>query len=389
MVVKEHNVTEPLILSFANQTRPDEIRINVMVGTKSLGTAWFRSRTGLALVQNGNALFCLGIYPASEVGSDLIIKGAVERDLLDRAGLISGMFHSWWSGCRTVSIDAQIDEPTQFAAKGSAAAFFSGGVDSSFTLAQELENLQGIITILGADIPLGECEANDQLAQVCQNVATDLGIEPVVIETNIRDIFYPYAGWTEYHGSVLSAIGHMLSERFDRVLISASGNEFAWDVPWGSHPQLDPLFGSTHLKVEHFGLEERVDKIARISSVDTLMRHLRVCNVSRTNCGVCEKCTFVMAALSFLSMSDKSRTFPEYDPLGGSLRVLDDAILTEFVRFGERAEREGRPDLAARIHAEISRYNRARRLKNVFGLSNLDARLRVLKHRLRYRGLKI
>ncbi|WP_114285913.1 hypothetical protein [Candidatus Halocynthiibacter alkanivorans] len=380
---------EPLILSFADQTRADEIRVNVMAGSKSLGTAWFRSRTGRALGPNGNALFCLGLFPASEVGSRLIVKAAVDRNLLERAGQISGMFRSWWPGCRTVSVDAEVAEPTRSVAKGAAAVFFSGGVDSSFTLAQEHENLQGIITILGADIPLNDREANDRLDQTCRDVARDFGIEPVVIETNVREIFHRYAGWTEYHGSVLSAIGHMLSDRFCRVLISASGNEFARNVPWGSNPELDPLFGTEQLAVEHFGLEERVDKIARISTVNTLMRHLRVCNVSRSNCGVCDKCTFVMAALSLLSMSDKSQTLPVFQPSVGSFHILDDAILSEFVRFRDKADSEGRSDLLPQLDAEISRYHRTRKFKSLLGLSNLDARFRVMKHRMRYRGIKI
>lgn len=375
---------EPLILSFADQTRANQICVNVMAGSKSLGTAWFRSRTGHALIPNGNALFCLGLFPASEVGSRLIIKGAVDHNLLERAGQISGMFRSWWPPCGIVRVDARSAEPTRSVAKA-AAVFFSGGVDSSFTLAQEHENLQGIITILGADIPLNDREANDRLDQTCRDVARNFGIEPVVIETNVREIFHRYAGWTEFHGSVMSAIGHMLSDRFSRVLISASGNEFARNVPWGSNPELDPLFGTKRLAVEHFGLEERVDKIARISTFDTLMRHLRVCNVSRSNCGVCDKCTFVMAALSLLSMSDKSQTFPAFQPSVGSFHILDDAILSEFVRFRDKADSEGRSDLLPQIDVEISRYQRTRKFKNLLGLSNLKAQLRVMKHQIRYR----
>lgn len=379
---------EPLTLSFADQTRMNEIRVNVMAGSKLLGTAWFRSRRGHALVPNDNALFCLGLFPASEVGSRLIIKGAVDRNLLERASQISGMFRSWWPQCRIVRVDAEIAEPTRSVTKA-AAVFFSGGVDSSFTLAQEHENLQGIITILGADIPLNDREAINFLDQTCRDVARDFGIEPVVIETNVREIFNHYAGWTEYHGSVLSAIGHMLSDRFNRVLISASGNECARNVPWGSNPELDPLFGTEQLAVEHFGLEERLDKIACISTFDTLMRHLRVCNVSRSNCGVCDKCTFVMAALSLLSMSDKSQTFPAFQPSVGSFHILDDAILSEFIRFRDKADSEGRSDLLPQIDAEISRYQRTRKFKSLVGLSNLEARLRVMKHRMRYSGIRI
>lgn len=78
-----------------------------------------------------------------------------------------------------------------------------------------------------------------------------------------------------------------------------------------------------------------------------------------------------------------------FQPSVGSFHILDDAILSEFVRFRDKADSEGRADLLPQIDAEISRYHRTRKFKSVLGLSNLDARLRVMKHRMRYRGIRI
>ncbi len=64
--------------------------------------------------------------------------------------------------------------------------------------------------------------------------------------------------------------------------------------PWGSHPDLDPLWSSDDVRVEHHGIDTtRSQKISAIAESAVAMRHLRVCwkNTNETyNCGTCEKC---------------------------------------------------------------------------------------------------
>ncbi|SNX70995.1 hypothetical protein SAMN05878503_107110 [Cereibacter ovatus] len=376
---------QPLRLAFAPQTDPAEIRVRIAAGPHQLGTARFTCRTGQRLTPTADALLCLGLYPASETGTALEIDGAVDAGLLSRAATITGMFRDWWPGCRSVPVSAQRAAPRTAPPADGTAAFYSGGIDSSFTLADALPRLTAIVTLLGVDVPLSDQEGCARMEAMCRDVAARLGIEAVVIETDIRQKFHRHASWIEFHGSALAAIGHLLSGRIGRILIAASGDEKAWGAPWGSHPGLDPLFGSAALTIEHHGLVARVDKIARIAPNDALMHHLRVCNVARHNCGVCDKCTFAMRALAILGASGRAPTFPPAVPGQGRFKITDDAFLSEMEKLRARAEEASdATTFLPEIDRAIAVYRRKRLWRRGFGLESLPARLRVAKHRWRW-----
>lgn len=372
----------PLRLEF---TQSDQARarlcIDIHAGNRKMGTIWFRSRNG-TLRPDPNALLCLGLYPAAECGADLAISGAVDADLLARAPQITGMFNTWW-GCRQIAIDAVPAPPHAVDGGRGTAAFFSGGIDSSFTLADAGARLSALITLVGIDVPLGDARRVARLARLCEDTANHYGLEPVVIETNLNEVLHPYASWIHLHGGAMAAIGHMLAHRFERVLIASSGNETAWAVPWGSHPGLDPLFGSADVQIEHHGLVSRYDKIARLDAHDLLLRNLRVCNKAGHNCGICDKCTFAMRALAILGISDRAPGFPPNDLTKGGYHIVDDAFLSEMLRLRAAALAADHPEMIPEIDQAIARYRRRTR-RWLPGLAWLHNRMRIVKHRLRY-----
>ncbi len=369
-------------LRFEPQGQPSEINVVIETEGRPRFNAYFRCRTGQALRPNPDALFCLGIYPASEIGATLVIDGAVDDELLDRAGQIGGLFHSWWPDCQIAEVRASRGKPPARPRAQGAALFFSGGVDSSYSLLAERQNLSAIVTVLGVDAPLSDNAATARLEAMCHEVAAAKDVEPIVIETNVRQAIHPIAGWIEYHGGALAAIGHMLSDRVDRLLIASSGNEATWTSPWGSHPALDPLLSSSKLRVEHHGLVSRFDKIEKISNDPVVMEHLRVCNRARQNCGHCDKCAFVMRSLKVLGF-DSAATFPPFTPRKGHLKIVDDAFLTEVGRLEQAASDAGHDDIAQEARATIAAYRSGSTI-----LKSLRQRwrswARVTRHRRRW-----
>lgn len=372
----------PLRLAFAGDGQDRaKLCIDVHAGSRKLGRIWFRTRTG-TLRPDPNALLCLGLYPAAECGAELAISGAVDADLLARAPRINGMFKTWWN-CRQIGIHAAPAPPRTVEGGRGMAAFFSGGIDSSFTLAGAGPRLSALITIVGVDVPLSDATRVAQLARLCEDTAAFYGLEPVVIETNLNDVLHPYASWIHLHGAAMASIGHMLAHRFERVLIASSGNETAWNVPWGSHPGLDPLFGSAALQIEHHGLVSRYDKIARLATHDLLLRNLRVCNKAGYNCGICDKCTFAMRALAILGISARAPGFPPNDLTKGGYRIVDDAFLSEMQRLRAAALAANHPEMIPEIDQAMARYRR-RIARWLPGLTRVHNRMRIMKHRLRY-----
>lgn len=379
-------MTAPLHLSFEPQTKPEELRVALAAGDRRIGEAWFRCRSGHSLRENPDALFALGLYPASEVGVGLSLSGEVDGELFSRSDRITGLLRSWWPDCSPVAVSAETHVPVPVPEDRGAALFYSGGVDSSFSLLDAGSRLTALITLLGVDVPLSDRPACARLEQNCREIAGRHGLDAIVIETNVSEVFHPFASWIEHHGAAMAAIGHMLSDHLGRVLISASGNETSWNGPWGSHPALDPLYGSACLAVEHHGLVSRFDKIALILDDQVLMRHLRVCNRERRNCGYCDKCSFAMRAFEILDGGDRAVTFPPLTPRRGKLKIFDDAFLSEMERLRGAAADAGRDDMLPEIDGVIVDYRgRApwrRRLR-----ARTRTWSRVMRHRLRWRRI--
>lgn len=377
-------MTAALQLSFEPQTQPQELRVAVFAGNRHIAEVWFRCRSGHKLTANADALFALGLYPASEVGTALVLAGEVDPDLLVRSNQITALYRDWWSDCRQVEVSASTRHATATAMEQGTALFYSGGIDSSFSLVEAGPRLSAIVTMLGVDVPLSDRAACGQLERLCHDVAQSRRIDAIVIETNVREVFHPFAGWIEHHGAVMAAIGHMLSRNVGRIIISASGNETAWDSPWGSHPALDPLYGSATLAVEHHGLVSRFDKIARILSEDDLMRNLRICNRQRENCGLCDKCAFAMRAFEILRAGERAVTFPPVSPRRGRLKIVDDAFLSEMERLRAAATEAGPKDMLPELDGIIAAYRGHATWPRLLRMRALNF-LRVARHHLRWR----
>jgi hypothetical protein len=202
------------------------------------------------------------------------------------------------------------------------AAFFSGGVDSWFTVlrhAPERESaaigrVDDLITVHGFDIPL---DAQDEFAKLHATLAQGaqaLGRKLIVARTNLRrngSLWVKGWGWLT-NGAGLASVALMLEKRYGKVLIGSSypyGSLF----PWGSHPMTDGLFSTRSLTVKQDGAPfTRTEKTALIARHAIALAHLHVCwkNGAASNCGICPKCIRTMATLQLLGAFEIANPFP-------------------------------------------------------------------------------
>lgn len=374
-----------LDLAFDGSAEPHEARIRLTAGQRPIGTIFFRCETA-PLAANAGALLCLGLIPAMEVHAPLRVAGPVDPALLASAAAIQDLLRSWYPAYRTVPVTADAADRAYPAGRGSA-LFYSGGIDSSHSLAQEKDRLDALVTIVDASAPGRPGPAGERLVAALSRAAAAYGLEPVVIETNVRAVMQPYLGWIEFHGSAMAAIRHLLADRFETMLIASSGDETSWSTPWGSHPALDPLLGTPGARIEHHGLVKRLDKIRSILTQPVLMEHLHICNSDpRVNCGRCTKCHFAMACLEVLDAVDDAPGFPRH-PRDAPYRfhVADDATRSEYVHLRAAASATGRcGGLVADVDRALATYDGARRWRSGLDTGALGQRLKRAKHRARY-----
>ena len=207
-----------------------------------------------------------------------------------------------------------------------AASLLSGGVDSLATLRTNRidfprdhpRSIRDCLVIHGFDVG-GSERSGPQTAHFCRaaqslsRVAADADCRLVPIHTNVRlldddDHFTLY----EFQGAVLSSVAHALSRQISLLYVASSG-DYRFCGPFGSHPLLEPNYGSVELQILHDGFRfSRLDKLSIVADWNVALENLRVCTSApdtALNCGACEKCVRTMLELLAIGKLDAASSF--------------------------------------------------------------------------------
>jgi len=192
------------------------------------------------------------------------------------------------------------------------ATFFSGGVDSTATLLNRLDEKPDLITVWGSDIPLDDVKGWQQVKKDVEGYAVRFGLKTLFIESAFR-LFINYAyldndfsrilgtGWWYGMQHGIGLIGHAAPyaglHSLKTVYIPGTFSSNNCDgLKCASVPWIDDQVRFVCSSVLHEGFAyHRQDKIRQICQYcrDTNEQLvLRVCWESRGggNCSRCEKC---------------------------------------------------------------------------------------------------
>ena len=282
----------------------------------------------------GPEAFLAGVLiPALHFGERRIaINEAVCPVFLEGLSFIMGLMAHWSDGQMSpLNLDAERRPlPLYSSDDRRCGLFLSGGIDSLATLrCNHLRyppghpyRVQDCLMVHGFDIG-GVIERGakyhvfERARAHMAAVAEDAGVTLVPVYTNIRHLCDHRELWlNRFFGAVLAAVGHAFARRLARVNVAAS-YDIPNLVPCGSHPLLDPAYGSAEVQIRHCDVElSRVDKLRTIAEWPVALDNFRVClaNVpDRLNCGRCEKCVRTMCGLAAIGALNKSDAFVEND----------------------------------------------------------------------------
>jgi hypothetical protein len=275
---------------------------------------FFRS-SDVALYPGVEPLLVLALLPAMRVGADLLPAQPISEDFSANLVRFMEIFGRWFKDFSKVHILGERGVAGRPRTRARVGAFFSGGVDSFYTLLKHHNEITDLVYVHGFDVRLEDHVRRKAVSDMCRAVAVHFGKGLVEVETNAPSMVRPYGKWGMHaHGAVLACVGHLLSSEFRKIYIASSYHQDEL-FPWGSHPDTDPLLGSQEVTFIHDGCEaRRPEKIEAICAHEIVIDHLRVCfeNVEGTyNCGKCEKCLRTMISLYALGKLGRCRTFPE------------------------------------------------------------------------------
>lgn len=310
----------------------------------------------------------VALIPAMRRNKKIRIDGSISQTLFDGVNEVETVISGWFREFRRVSIEARLDREPHCDPARPSAAFFSGGVDSFFTLKNHASELTHLIFVHGFDIPLDDERRRKRSAENAREVAETMNLTLVEVETNLRDFGNGIVSWLDaYFGAGLAATALLLSPGFSRIYIPSS---VARDqlIPMGSHPELDRHWSNGEVEIVHDSVEySRFEKIRAISEWPPVAEHLRVCYNTveeGLNCGRCFKCLLTMLVLESLGCLEKISTFPaEID-----LDILEASALPtrkhERDRFVSAIrmldERQANPRLRTTLQSMLERSEKVR-----------------------------
>lgn len=285
---------------------------------------WFEVPSHLReeLSDTGNPwLLCL-LPLAMSAGEDLDIPLPIDAVLFRNTEELVRILRCWFPHLHPVSIRVR-DIASRNPRPERQACFFTGGVDSFFTILHHDDSLaertlpgerplDDLLYVVGLDVLLGYREVFQQRIETLTKASTDLGRNFIVMATNLRETRLETLDYSSlWHGTALGAAGLVLEKRFGTILISSS-QDYRNPVPWGSHMCLDPLFSTDATRFVHYGSGySRYEKTERVARSSTILGQLLLCwqHGSRVNCGRCEKCFRTLLALDILGKLDQATLF--------------------------------------------------------------------------------
>ncbi|MEO1020051.1 MAG: hypothetical protein AAFY56_20525, partial [Pseudomonadota bacterium] len=277
-------------------------------------TVWLRSNdTEFSDPQTANTVFELLVKlhsgPDTHEVYDPVLLNNLEQAL--------AILRLWWPDANTVELrqgpvrdqaHAQQSKPET----ARTACFFTGGVDSFYSLISNIDEVTDIVYVHGFDVKLSDLELRQQVSNSLNKVAEYFDINLIQIESNLREVLDQFRGWSDTHGAALAIVGHLLPSDIGKIIIPSS-DSYLDLPPWGSHPLLDKLWSSSERAFHHDGCEKRrIEKIEEICKESVVLETLRVCwqhYDEAYNCGRCEKCQRTMISLRIVGQLEHCSTF--------------------------------------------------------------------------------
>jgi len=269
----------------------------------------------------GNPWLACLLPLAATLGEPLVVSLPVDAALKSNATRLMAIWKAWYPELLDVPVNSDVETLRAESRRDRVGAFFSGGVDSFFTVLRDRQTaapaerrpISDLITVWGFDIALDRPDAFARLRDRYRGIADHLGLELIDVATNLRRTRWSDAKWGYLaHGAGLASIALALENRFEAVYIAGSGG-YRKLLPWGSHLVTDPLFSTRDTAIVHDAVAYlRTEKIEVLARSALALESLRVCWESLTdeNCGRCTKCLRTMLALDLFGVLDECRTLP-------------------------------------------------------------------------------
>lgn len=261
---------------------------------------YYKAPSYAGLTLSPETFVVAALFPAMARGETLRLAPghAISSTLLENLNAIQRIYSSWSERLHPVRIECEVCPP-RLADETRVGSFFSGGVDSMYTMLTRSEEVTHLVLLGGLDFAM-KGEELETSSRRNQEFAASFGKTFIPVETNYKSFGRHHKiARILSHGSALAAVG--LALRYRRFYIPSS-HHYTVLEGWGTHPLTDPLWSDGGVNFTHDWADVlRVEKTRVVATNPRALEALRVCWTDpNKNCGTCSKCVRTMFTLDML-----------------------------------------------------------------------------------------
>ncbi|MBX9952506.1 MAG: hypothetical protein K2Y39_25255 [Candidatus Obscuribacterales bacterium] len=322
-------------------------------------TVWFEC-ADLQLNPVSEALGSLWLVPCILSGRNLRIQQAVCRTWYENALAIIALLNENWGTTKIELIAETRDPPSAGDNQTAQSVFFSGGVDSLYTLYKSTST-KYLVSAQPFDLPSASDETHQATRDRLAEVARAVGAQAVTIRTNIlQHPGYAIHKLMDTHTGLLASLGHLLSQHTGTLKMAPTFHKDDAEL-LGGHHLLVPLYSSKNLQILLPNAEtSRRERLEAISDWHVAQKNLFVCfnkEGKNKNCGRCEKCVRTLLDLHILGKLDAFEVFDKSLPIWESIDCVNQ------VTWRETYDEALKMPLDPRISAAVRRMLRRERVR--------------------------
>lgn len=238
------------------------------------------------------------------------IENPVDERVVQNAIKVSEIWQTWVPE-KFTAVKIEAKSFVTLAHKGHARkkslALYSGGLDSSFMIAQQATDLgiKDVLNVHGMDYRQNNTAGFSRHLNKTGFFLEKLNINRITLKTNLHDFVNGDHVW----GLVLAGHGFLFNHMFEMCHFSADYANYQDFVafPWGSNHVTNAYYGGTDFEFKPQSEQyTRSDKAKYFMDHSNLLPHLSFCTNGETkpdNCGLCSKC--IRTKVMFLAVSGK------------------------------------------------------------------------------------
>jgi len=274
------------------------------------GELYFRVSQG-PLATSANPFVLSMLPPAMKLGLPVRVEAPLSPQFQALQAQMQGFIPAVHPTLHTVPVEAASEHtPQPPPGRRGVFVFFSGGVDSFYSLLMHRDEITHVVFVHGFDTLLAHKAVRARNVQAVRQAAAELSKGFIEVETNYRSCVDRFEKW-EHHTATIAqlAIASVLGSQFHRAYLAENFDYFRQSETTNTAT----VWRADGIETLQDGIDcKRIDKTAYIADSATAMRWLRVCWQNKAmayNCGRCEKCLRTMIALRLAGALHRCRTF--------------------------------------------------------------------------------